>query len=105
MRHPGGPESILAAAPERTKASFYRTAAGAEVDLVLELGGRQGVWAIEIKRGLAARPERGFYNALEDLRPTKAFTVYSGDERYPITDHIEAIGLRELADLVAATAP
>lgn len=97
-------ESILAAAPERTKASFYRTAAGAEIDLVLEFGGRQGLWAIEIKRGLAARPERGFYNALEDLRPARAFVVYSGDERYPITDQIEAIGLRELAGLVAATA-
>lgn len=98
-------ESILAAAPERTKASFYRTAAGAEIDLVLDLGARQGLWAIEIKRGLAARPERGFYHALEDLRPAKAFTVYSGDERYPITDQIEAIGLRELADLVEASAP
>ncbi len=98
-------ESILAAAPERTKASFYRTAAGAEIDLVLELGGPHGLWAIEIKRGLAARPARGFYHALADLRPAKAFTVYSGDERYPISDQVEAIGLRELADLVAATAP
>src|SRR5262249_22421791 len=62
-------ETLLSAAPERTKASFYRTSAGAEIDLILEMGGRHGLWAIEIKRGLAARPERGFHLAIEDLEP------------------------------------
>jgi len=36
-------ESLLAAAPEQTKASFYATSAGAEIDLVLELGGTRGL--------------------------------------------------------------
>ena len=49
-------ENLLAAAPERTADSFYRTAAGAEIDLVLDLPGG-GRWAIEIKRAMAARPE------------------------------------------------
>ena len=44
-------EALLAAAPG-AGVSFYRTAAGAEVDLVLELGGSRGSWAVEIKRGL-----------------------------------------------------
>ena len=91
-------ESLLAAAPEQVRASFYGTAAGAEIDLVLELGGKHGLWAIEIKRGLAAKPERGFYNSLEDLEPKKAFVVYSGRERYPLAKGIEAISLRELAE-------
>ena len=52
-------ENLLSVAPERTAASFYRTAAGAEVDLVLDLPGI-GRWAIEIKRGLAPRLDRGF---------------------------------------------
>ena len=90
-------ESLLAAAPERAQTGFYRTAAGAEVDLVLELGGHRGLWAIEIKRGLAAKPERGFYHALEDLQPSKAFVVYSGGERYALGKDIEAISVRELA--------
>ena len=34
-------ENPLAAAPEHGRASFYRTAAGAEVDLILELDGQQ----------------------------------------------------------------
>ncbi len=44
-------ENLLGSAPERVKASFYRTSAGAEIDLVLEmLGGK--LWTVEIKRGL-----------------------------------------------------
>jgi predicted AAA+ superfamily ATPase len=91
-------ENLLAAAPARTRASFYRTARGAEIDLLLELGGRHGTWAVEIKRGLAAKVEKGFHIAIEDLQPDKAFVVYSGAERYPKKDGVEAIGVRELAD-------
>ncbi len=53
-------ESLLAAVPERTQAGFYGTAAGTEIDLVLELGGKHGLLAIEIKRSLTAKLERGF---------------------------------------------
>jgi predicted AAA+ superfamily ATPase len=94
-------EALLAAAPERVKASFYRTASGAEIDLILELGGRHGMWAIEIKRGLTATPERGFYHALADLRPSRSFIVYSGTERYPLARGIEAISVRRLAEELA----
>jgi len=95
-------ETLLAAAPARTRASFYRTAAGAEIDLLLELGANQGLWAIEIKRGLSARPERGFYHALEDIKPTRSFVVCSGDERYPLREGIEVIGLLELTAILAS---
>ena len=88
-------ESLLAAAPG-AGVSFYRTAAGAEVDLVLELGGSRGSWAVEIKRGLSPGVSRGLRNACADLRPTRTFVVYSGTEGYPLTPEIEAIGLREL---------
>jgi predicted AAA+ superfamily ATPase len=95
-------ESLLAAAPERAQAGFYGTAAGAEIDLVLELGGKNGLWAIEIKLGLTAKPTRGFYNSLEDLQPKKAFVVHSGNDRYPLSDSVEAIGLHELAEELAS---
>lgn len=85
-------ETLLAAAPSSIKASFYRTSAGAEMDLVLELGGRAGVWAIEIKRGLAPTLSKGFHSAREDLAPKKTFVVYSGRERYPLAKGVEAIG-------------
>ena len=96
-------ENLLGAAPERTLASFYRTAAGAEIDLVLDLpdGAR---WAIEIKRGLTAKPEKGFFLACEDLQPVRRFVVYSGAARYPLTADLDAIGVHELAALLANAA-
>jgi len=94
-------ENLLAVAPPRTTAGFYRTAAGAEIDLLLKLPGRRGTWAIEIKRGLAAALSKGFYHAREDLKPKRSFVVYEGEERYPVARGVEAIGLREMAALVA----
>ena len=93
-----GPDlPAIGAAPERTQASFYRTATGVEIDLVLDLPGNRR-WAVEIKRGLAPKIEKGFRTALEDLQPKKAFLVGSGDDRYPKGDGIEVIGLHALAD-------
>src|SRR3546814_24975 len=93
-------ENLLAAAPEGAMASFYRTSAGAEVDLVLELPGGE-VWAMEIKRGLTAKPRKGFHNAREDLKPDRSFIVYSGKEQYPAAQDIEVIGLPALAGTLA----
>ena len=69
--------------------------------LVLELPGNIGRWAIEIKRGPAARPSRGFHRAREDANPAKSFIVHSGDARYPVSADIEAIGVRELEGRLA----
>ena len=94
-------ENLLAAAPDRAIASFYRTAAGAEIDLILEVPG-DGVWGIEIKRGLSPKPEKGFYLACEDVKPEHRFVVYSGTDRYPISDGLEAVGLQEMAHMLSA---
>jgi hypothetical protein len=81
--------------------SFYRTSAGAEIDLLLELPGRHGTWAIEIKRSAAAHVDRGFHNARDDVKPKRSFVVYAGVDRYPAGVGIEAIGVRELAAMLA----
>jgi predicted AAA+ superfamily ATPase len=90
-------ENLIAASPNGTRASFFRTSAGAEIDLLLELGGRRGTWAVEVKKSLTPTTDKGFHIALDDLKPDKAFVVYAGTERYPKAEGIEAIGLRELA--------
>ncbi len=95
-------ENLLAAAPPRTQASFYRTAAGAEMDLVLELGGQHGVWAIEIKRSLAPATSKGFHHARADLQPARTFIVYAGQDRYPLAQGVEVISLHALASELAA---
>lgn len=94
-------ENLLAALPWLSRGYFYRTHAGAEIDLVIERPDLS-LWAVEIKRGLV-RPGRGFHIAREDLRPMRSFVVHSGNDRYPLGDGVEAISLPELmVDLSSA---
>jgi len=88
-------ENLLMVAPARTLSSFYRTSAGAEIDLILELSNGR-VWAVEIKSGLTPRLEKGFHNALEDIQPNRSFVVYAGKDRYPMTECTDAISLSEM---------
>ena len=92
--------NIMTVLPHQTRASFYRSSGGAAVDLLLELPQGLGIWAIEIKRGLSVRPSKGFYAAIADIAPTKCFIVYAGDERYKITENIEAISLQAMLTLL-----
>ena len=89
-------ENLLAAAPDRTQASFFRTAAGAEMDLVLDFPGGER-WAVETKWSRVPRPTKGFHLARQALAPDRCFLVGTGPDRYPVNDKVEAIGLRELA--------
>ena len=90
-------ENILAAAPDGAVASFYRTGAGAEIDLVLELG-RGKRWAVEIKRSTAPTVSRGFYQGCEDIKATRRLVVYPGDENYSLGDGVEATSLLAVMD-------
>lgn len=89
-------ENLLSVSPDRTKASFYRTSAGAEMDLILELPGSKK-WTVEVKSGLEPKLQKGFHNALEDIKPDRSFVVYAGSDRYPVTTTTDAINLAELA--------
>lgn len=93
-------ENLIAAAPARTIASFYRTSNGAEIDLILEIPGH-GMWALGIKRSPSAKPARGFYSACEDLKPDRRFIVNAGEGRYPVNEGLEGIGLVEMAGMLA----
>jgi len=95
-------ETLIRAAPERTRASFFRTATGVEIDLVLELPGNR-TWAIEIKRSAALSVSKGLRVALDDVNPDAAFLVHGGQESYPKGGGVEAIGLREMAEVLAAS--
>lgn len=93
-------ENLLAVAGERASGSFYRTSGGTEVDLILTWrDGRE--WAIEVKRSLAPKLERGMRSALSDIQPERSFVVYPGEARYRLGPDTEAIGLHELCEEVA----
>ena len=89
-------ESLLSAAPDRAHAYFYRTAAGAEINPVLDMSGEE-LWAIEIKRGLEPKLKKGGHHARKDLKPTRSYIVHSGEDRFPKAEHVEAIGVLGLS--------
>jgi hypothetical protein len=96
-------ESLIAASPNGTEAFFFRTAAGAEIDLLLTLPGQRHPWAIEIKRGLAPKIERGFHLACDAVRAARRLVVYGGTERFPLAENVDAVSLVDLcAELCAA---
>ena len=94
-------ENILGNAPDAAGASFFRSSSGAEIDLLLEMPGAE-LWAIEIKRGLAPKLERGFHAACEVLAPSRKFLVYSGQEAYPRPGGVQVISLPDMVREVAS---
>ena len=96
-------ENLIAAAPFGTDVWFYRTRAGAEIDLLLHLPDRR-LWAIEIKRSSAPRAARGFEIAAADLGAAERFVVYPGREPFPLTEATTAIPLTDLMQRLEALA-
>lgn len=88
-------ENLLSVLPPGLTPWFYRTSAGAEIDLVIEKNSQQR-YAIEIKRSQAPSVSKGFYLGCEDLQATKQFVVYSGTERFPISKNVTALSLLEM---------
>jgi uncharacterized protein len=84
-------ENLIAVAAEGTEPYFYRTSAGAEIDLILQFGRER--WAIEIKRTSAPKVSKGFYTACDDIKPTRRIIVHSGDEPFPMSEGVEAMPL------------
>jgi len=92
-------ENILTQMPSTWQASYYRTSAQAEIDLVLE-GPRRQVLAIEIKRTLSPKLSRGYHHGYEDIAASRGMVVTPEGERFPLAKNIEAVPLRQfLADL------
>lgn len=85
-------ENLLSVVPRGTDACFYRSAAGAEIDLVLTLPGGE-IWAIEIKRTGKPAVARGFHTAADDIGATARFLVYAGDREVPLRNDIRALPL------------
>jgi predicted AAA+ superfamily ATPase len=94
-------ENLIGLAGEQVEPSFYRTSGGAEVDLVLTWpDGRE--WAIEVKRTLAPKLERGLRSAIGDIEPERSFLAYPGNQRYQLGEGVEVLGLPELCEELRA---
>jgi predicted AAA+ superfamily ATPase len=90
-------ENLISCLPIGLTYWFYRTSAGAEIDLVIEQNEKH-LYAIEIKRSLSPSVSKGFYHGCDDIGATDRFVVYPGEERYSLGKTITAIPLLELMD-------
>lgn len=90
-------ENLLTFLPWRTEPSHYRSSGGAEIDLVLSFASG-ALWAIEVKRSPAAKPQRGFHEACEAIGVQRRILVRSGEGRFPLGNGVESVGLADLCD-------
>jgi len=94
-------EALIDAAGDRVRPYFYRTAAGAEADLILEMTAQRR-WAFEIKLSSAPKIDRGFHTAADDLEVERRILVHRGNESFPMRGSIEAMPLMAALDAVRA---
>jgi hypothetical protein len=93
-------EQVAAALPADAHLGFYRTAAGTEIDLVVEHRGRK--LGIEIKFSSAPKPLKGFWQALQDLQLKTAWVVAPVPRRYPLAEGVDVVPVWDVAGLLAA---
>jgi len=86
-------ENILAYA-KNYEPSFYRTSAGAEIDLILRRGRR--TLAFELKSATVPRVSKGFWSALDDISPDEAYVVAPIKESYPMKGDVMVSPLQEI---------
>ncbi len=92
-------EQIIGLLPEGWSYFFYRTGAGAEIDLLL-IDKKNRPIAVEVKYSASPKAERGFWNALEDLSCRKSFIVYPGEETYPSGKNTVTLSIKELYKII-----
>ncbi len=92
-------ENICSVLPHHVRSYYYRSQAGAEIDLILEFSPTEK-WAIEIKRSSTPDVRKGFYIAADDIQATRRYVVYSGLDKFSIGKGTTAIPVAELMNEV-----
>ena len=83
--------------PADAEISFYRTKAGAEIDFVVARGGR--TVAVECKASTDPSVGRGNTDALDDIRPDRAFVAAPVESSYPLNPRWTVVSPGDLGRL------
>ena len=92
-------ENIISALPSDVYPYFYRTSAGAEIDLLLEFN-LDDYWAIEIKANRAPVLKKGFHMACEALKVKGKFVVYTGEDKFSIGNDTTILSLSNFIEFL-----
>jgi len=90
-------ENILSVLPGRTETYFYRTAAGAEVDLVIKMPSSE-IWAIEIKYGVAPKIGKHYSQTCDDVGATHKYILYGGEDEFAVGNNVKITSLAGLME-------
>lgn len=93
-------ENILSVLSCLAEAYFYRTAAGAEIDLVIKMPNME-IWAVEIKYGLSPKISKHYSQICDDVGATQKFIVYGGDDEFMISGGVRMISLAKIMEKIA----
>ena len=100
-------EQVCGLLPPDVQVSFYRTAVGAELDLVVERGSRK--IGFEIKFSSAPKVAKGFWQACQDVGVAQAYVVAPVEEGWPMKSQVacpvEVVGPMGLQAVLAAQFP
>lgn len=88
-------ENILSVLPSRAESYFYRTAAGAEIDLVIKMPSSE-IWAIEIKHGVAPKIGKHYSQTCGDVGAAHKYILYGGDDEFVVGDEVKIISLTKM---------
>lgn len=85
-------ENIHSILSRQTETYFYRTVAGAEIDMVIRMPSSE-IWAVEIKYGTAPKLGRHFNSICDDVSATRKYCIYGGDDEFPVSSDVTVISL------------
>lgn len=94
-------ENIHSVLPRLAQTYFYRTATGAEIDLVIRMPNSE-VWAAEIKHGVAPKVGKHFNRVCDDVGAVQKYIVYGGDDEFPVGKDTRVISLERLMQKLSA---
>ena len=89
-------EQVLGRISSRWKASFYRSASGEEIDLILQL--REKTIAVEIKCSKAPSLTKQNKKALETIRPDHTYLLSLVDEPFELSPNVSVTHISSLIE-------
>jgi predicted AAA+ superfamily ATPase len=91
-------ENIISILSKNAEYWYYRTSAGAEIDLIVFQ--KNEIIAIEIKKTLSPKLSKGFIYGCEDIKATQRYFVYGGEDYFPISDDTKVVSLKKMMDIL-----
>jgi len=92
-------ENIHSVLPRRAEIYFYRTTAGAKIDLVIKMPSSE-IWAVEIKYGTAPKLGKHYSSICDDVGAARKYVIYGGDDEFPVSSDVTVISLPRFMKLL-----